>query len=235
MHSPTLRQYHKTLWSKALPSGRLFELSDNVPGAYLAHHSDLGHFILASDGIVATYTRWVSMKPITEQFREKENEAFRAAGYTIGGFLLFPGNRIDRRNTINGARGFNRKIADRVDLTLECIRRHYGGLDSPLAETLERYSDFFELFGDFPGYVAFWLLQDLVDESCSAVRFFTPFEGFLGSPVPRDVKTYAEYRRRSIEFVHALNQRIATAASTPKGGGASGVRQLWTWKRWTAT
>ena len=27
-HSPTLRQYHKLLWSKALPDGALFDLND---------------------------------------------------------------------------------------------------------------------------------------------------------------------------------------------------------------
>ena len=30
-HSPTLRQYHKFLWSKNLPNGRLFDLHDTVP------------------------------------------------------------------------------------------------------------------------------------------------------------------------------------------------------------
>ena len=40
-HSPTLRQYHKLLWSKPLPSGRPFYLSDATPGAYLHHHSEL--------------------------------------------------------------------------------------------------------------------------------------------------------------------------------------------------
>ena len=36
-----------------------------------------------------------------------------------GGMMVFPGNRIDGKQTINGARGFNRKIADGFDLTLE--------------------------------------------------------------------------------------------------------------------
>lgn len=44
---------------------------------------------------------------------------------------------------------------DRFDLTLECIRRHYLNMDSPLAPTLSRYTKFFALFGDFPGYVSF--------------------------------------------------------------------------------
>jgi hypothetical protein len=36
--------------------------------------------------------------------------------------ILFPGNRVGRFQTINGARGFNTAIADRLDLTLECVR-----------------------------------------------------------------------------------------------------------------
>ena len=52
--------------------------------------------------------------------------------------------------------GFSSAISDRMDLTLECIRRHYIGEWSPLTKVLERYSDFFALFRDFAGYVDFW-------------------------------------------------------------------------------
>jgi hypothetical protein len=110
---------------------------------------------LASSSCVATrsstFTRWVSLRRITGLFPEEENEAFRRISYTIGGMMVFPGNRIDGKQNINGARGFNRKIADRFDLTLECIRRHYLARRSPLGETLARYRDFFALFEDFGG------------------------------------------------------------------------------------
>jgi hypothetical protein len=207
-HSPTLQQYHKLLWSKSLPGGRLFELSDTHSRAYLRHQSELGEFVLSSDAVIATFTRWNSLKHITSQFPEVENESFRAIGYTIGGMMIFPANRVDGRNTINGMRGFNRRIADRFDLTLECIRRHYIGLKSPLDDTLSRYSTFFSLFGDFNGYVDFFLLQDLVTEDYSAVRFFMAFDDFNTTSVPRDRDEYQEYRRRSIAFVEARNRRI---------------------------
>jgi hypothetical protein len=148
------------------------------------------------------------MKHITGLFPEEENEAFRTAGYTIGGMMVFPGNKVDGKQTINAARGFNRKIADRFDLTLECIRRHYLGQSSPLAETLSRYRDFFALFGDFSGYVEFFLLQDLVTRDHAAVRFFMPFDDFRTPSVPRDVQEYTEYRRLSVEFIGARNRRI---------------------------
>jgi hypothetical protein len=132
---------------------------------------------------------------------------------TIGGMMVFPGNRIDGKQTINGARGFNRKIADRFDLTLECIRRHYLVQHSPLSETLARYRNFFALFEDFKGYIEFFMLQDLVTEDCSAVRFFMPFDDFNIPSVPRDGDTYKEYRRLSIEFIEARNRRIGWHAA----------------------
>ena len=213
VYSPTLRRYHKLLWSKPLPSGRLFDLDDAVPGAYLHHNSELGEFFLCSDSVMPTFTRWKSLKYITELFAEHENEAFRTIGYTIGGMMVFPGNRIDGKNTINGARGFNRQIADRFDLTLECIRRHYRGQWSPLGDTLARYRNFFTLFDDFSGYVDFFLLQDLVTDECSAVTFFMPFDDFKSPSVPKDGDTYKEYRRLSIEFIAARNRRIERYAA----------------------
>jgi hypothetical protein len=212
-YSPALRLYHNFLWSKALPSGRLFDLDDTVPGAYLHHSSEVGEFLLCSDSVIPTFTRWVSLRRITELFTEEENEAFIKSSYTIGGMMVFPGNRIDGKQTINGARGFNRKIADRFDLTLECIRRHYLVQRSPLGETLARYRDFFVLFGDFRGYVEFFMLQDLVTEDCSAVKFFIPFDDFTYPSVPRDGDTYREYRRRSIAFIGERNSRIGRHAA----------------------
>jgi hypothetical protein len=55
--------------------------------------------------------------------------------------MIFPANKVDRKQTINGARGFHPRISDRFVLTLECIRRHYIGEPSPLAQTLARYGD----------------------------------------------------------------------------------------------
>ncbi|MCZ8283144.1 MAG: hypothetical protein O9286_13005 [Aquidulcibacter sp.] len=148
-YSPTLRRYHKLLWSKELPTGHHFQLDDTRPKKYLHHESGLGEFQLASDSVIPTFTRWKSMQHIIREFPEEDNEGFRYIGYTIGGMMIFPGNVIDGKQTINGARGFNSKIADRFDLTLECIRRFYLGQPSPLSDVFERYRDFFNLFQDF--------------------------------------------------------------------------------------
>jgi hypothetical protein len=206
-YSPTLRRYHGLLWSKPLPSGARFDLWETTPRVYLHHNSALGEFFLSSDAAIPTFTRWTALKPITEQLTQSENDEFNRIAYTIGGMMTFPGNQIDRQLTINQARGWKRSISDRFDLTLECIRRHYSGFDSPLAPTLARYTNFFALFGDFRGYVSFFLLDDLVADD-HRVNFFMPFDDFQTPSVPRDVPTYREYRRRSIEFIEARNRRI---------------------------
>jgi uncharacterized protein DUF6994 len=206
-HSPTLRRYHRLLWSKPVPGGELFDLSDTTRGVYLHHRSALGEFFLSSDSMMQTFTRWPALKPITDQFPESENEAFRTIAYTIGAMMVFPGNQVDRKWTINQARGCNRSISDRFDLTLECVRRHYSGSKSPLSGTLSRYGAFFALFNDFRGYVSFFLLDDLVNDDLG-VTFFMPFDDFNPPSVPKDVGVYKEYRRRSIELIEARNHRI---------------------------
>jgi hypothetical protein len=65
------------------------------------------------------------------------------------------------------------------------------------------------VLGDYRGYVKFFLLDDLVTGDGS-VKFFMPFDNFgpPGSAVPKDLATYREFRRRSIEFIEARNLRI---------------------------
>ena len=216
--SPTLRRYHKLLWSKPLPSGTVFELLDTTPGVYLHHRSQLGDFRLASDTVIPTFRKDARISHIFEQSPD-ELAAFMRIGYTIGAMMLFPGNQVGRRMTINAARGCRPRIKDRFDLTIECIRRHYLGEDSPLGATLARYADYFRLFGDFRGYVEFFLLQDLVSDDCLAVRFFSPFDDFGSWPVPSSAAAYAEYRERAVGFIDARNRRILKSMTA---GGRSG-------------
>jgi hypothetical protein len=115
--------------------------------------------------------------------------------------------------TINGARGFNPKIIDRFDLTLECIRHHYSNEDSPLSNTLEIYSDFFNLFEDFQGYVDFFLLQDLVTEDYLSIKFYLLFDSFNNPPLPTNVHEYLLYKTNMTDFVLARNKRILNVTS----------------------
>lgn len=147
-YSPTLCRYHQLLWSKPLPSGVVFELvPTSRPPYYFSHISRTGEFVLSSDAFIPAYTRYGVPKTVLEQFSAGEHDHFNAIGYTIGGLILWPANPIDRKWTINQARGCLRSsIGDRMDLTLESIRRHYRAASSPLADVLARYRHFFAAF-----------------------------------------------------------------------------------------
>jgi Family of unknown function (DUF6994) len=214
-HSPTLRRYHQLLWSKPLPNGAPFELDVVTPWVYLHHRSELGEFWLTSDAVIPFWTRWKRMAHIMGRIPEAEHETFNRLGYTIGGMMVFPGNKVGGARTINGERGCNSLIDDRFDLTVECIRRHYLGEPSPLSDTLARYRDFFALFGNFAGYVDFFHLQDLVDEATLTVRFFTPFDDFTGPPRPATLDAYFSYRQHAAEFLESRNRRIAALFAIP--------------------
>ena len=204
-----LLRYHHLLWSKALPSGRDFQLTPRSQKPYaLVHESDLGRFLLTSDSVLATFTRRLDMQAIIGQLPPADIDALNTITYTIGGMVLWPGNQIDGKWTINQARGCTGRIADRFDLTVECIRRHYEGhATHPLADVFGRYRDFFDLFGSFAGYVDFWLLDDLVYTD-GGVKLFLPSEDFTLPAVPRNLPDYLSFCERTVEFVTARSARV---------------------------
>ncbi len=185
----------------------MFKL-DDATRHYLHHRSEVGEFFLSSDSVIPTFSTYRRVADIINQSPPEEQEAFKRLSYTVGGMMVFSGNRIGGKSTINGARGFHHKIKDRFDLTVECIRRHYRNEHSPLNDTLDLYRDFFVLFGNFQGYVRYFLLEDLVTDDCSAVKFFTPFEDFATSPLPASIDAYLFYRQRAVDFIEARNRRI---------------------------
>ena len=209
-HSPTLKKYHKLLWSKPLPSGKIFTLTDTDSSSYLTYSSAQNEISLSSDSISNSYRDKKALSSITSEL-SKEVEEFRNIGSTIGGYILFPGKKIDGKMTINGARGFNQKIADRFDLTLECIRLDYLGNPNPLQEVLDQNSSFFKLFESFAGYVDFFLLQDLVDANYESTNLFVPIKQiFESSPLPASKEEYLQYMNNSTSFTAKRNERIKT-------------------------
>lgn len=205
--SPTLRSYHKTLWSKPLPNGKTFELSDKN-GFYLYHKSTLGEFILGSDAITHSYRNQTRKHWLTKQIPSEVDELFET-GSTIGAYTLFPKNKIDNKFTINQARGVNSLIDDRFDLTLECIRLFYLEQKSPLYETFLRYKNFFDLFGNFAGYINFFLLDDLIDET-HKIKFYLPFDDFKSKPIFSNIEEYLLYKNGVMNFIKSRNIRIET-------------------------
>jgi len=83
--SPTLRSYHKILWSKPLPNGQVLELDNKKSGAYLYHKSELGEFNLGSDAITHSYRNQTRKQWLIKQIPNEVNELFDI-GSTIGAY-----------------------------------------------------------------------------------------------------------------------------------------------------
>jgi len=94
-------------------NGVFFELDDTKQGVYLYHRSQVGEFFLASDAVIPSFRKDKCLTHVFDQIPLEEREMFHRVGYTIGGMMLFPGNRVGGRMTINGARGFHPRIKDR--------------------------------------------------------------------------------------------------------------------------
>lgn len=203
-HSQTLQRHHQLLWSKELPVGGRFDLAPE-PKSYLAHRSRRGVFRLSSDAITTRLEGKASA--VIRKIPASKLPPYR--GYSAGSALVFPGIQIDGKQVINQARGCHPLIADRFDLTLECIRLHYLELPNPLGDVLRRYSAFFALFKDFRGYVKFFLLQDLLEEEDGeTIAFLHTFKDFTTPAVPQDEDEYLDYLRLKNDFITARNNRI---------------------------
>lgn len=212
--SALLQSWHQRLWSKGLPDGRRIAWQPGAGETVLTHDSELGRFRVSSDTIATThasYTRY-GMAALGAELGSAEVERYERSFYTIGGFIVFPRHTA----SLNQVRGRDHRIADRFDLTLECIRRHYVGVkDNPLGEVLARDADFFALFGvgeaGFEGYVEYFLLQDLVEGG--RIRWFDAFEqegwDFDRPPLPSAAVGYRQYLDHVGSFVAARNMRIA--------------------------
>lgn len=207
-YSNTLKKYHKELWSKLLPNWNKFELNDMIENIYLYHKSNLWEYFLSSDSIIHSYSKWTRMKNIIDSIPKNEIDDFLKLAYTIWWYIIFPSNKINNLATINQERWCNKKICDRFDLTLECIRLYYNNEDSPLKETLSRYNKFFNLFNNFKWYCEYFLLSDLVSEDYNKIKFFIPFYWFENTPTPKTIDEYYEYKNNNINFLINRNKRI---------------------------
>lgn len=203
--SAMLRNYHRILWSRELPNGQVMELTEGYGSDYL----NWGDMRFASDSITTGF-RYERCRPLIEEVSASMDdyrswmERIIRRSYTIGGAIIFP----KHRNSINQVRGSNRMIADRWDLTLECIRRFYDGEESPISWCLEQDRGFFDLFVDFKGYVDFFFLQDCVSKDYSEVRMWLDTELFVKDPFPRDVPEYMKWIQGNLDFVERRNKRI---------------------------
>lgn len=220
-NSPRLKADHQLLWTKELCGGQLFELAvSEIPKVrrknYLMFEQTPDKSItFGSDAITNSYTRWVKPKALVEakaQLNEEQKRRYFDPPYTIGSAMIWPVRGI-HLPTLNTARGMRAKIADRMDLTLECIRRHYAKEpDSPLADVITNYRDFFELFGTFEKFVEFFHFQDLVTPE-GKIAFFLEEDDedkvFTRSGVPVTKDEYIRVREASLKFIALRGDRMA--------------------------
>lgn len=230
--SVTLRRYHQLLWSKPTPNGTALQLEDRQDGPFLhpgysRNASQTETDLWSSDAIVNCWVHWKRqpMADIIRQVPKTFIDAYYARTCTIGSYMMWPCNQIGGAPTINQARGTNTtQIADRIDLTLECVRLYYAGEPSPLNDakdnTLSRYPDYFDLFNNFRGFVDFWLLQDLVSIDYERVEFLLPFESFSQPAVPNDLDAWMRFTGASMIFCAARNARIHHWAIQNLTGGS---------------
>lgn len=243
-HSARLKACHQALWSKKLPTEGVIDLRPDGLGL----RDQVSGEFLKSDAAMPVWERWGEVKGLlngTEELLQQEGlGSIHDLGwrlYDMGGMVLFPGHRVDGRWTINQAKGCSRfKIADRLDLTLECIRLYYELLDAragvvddlpegyssvnPLGDVLHRYRSFFDLFGSFEGYIGFWLLDDLVvkDEAGLRVDFLLPRDSSAAydftreRALPADEHEYFTFLKVSDDFVAKRNRRMARDAHRPE-------------------
>lgn len=119
--------------------------------------------------------------------------------------MIFP----KHAGSINQAKGTNKKLCDRWDLTLECIRRYYSGENSPISSTLVRDRDFFDLFVDFKGFVDFFFMQDCVTDDYGSVQYWIGNGDFNEDPLPKSVDEYLLWIDRQLVFLEKRNRRIS--------------------------
>jgi len=229
-YSERLRFYHQRLWSYRALAGRTDGRTLRLE-PYDAGLIDTGldetffgldeALYLSSDRVMATWWDWEG----TSQLREDVALTSRILAANpildnMGGIMMWP-RRMVGGPSLNQERGAGQKakIADRMDLTLECIRLAYSNTfdweANPLGPALKRYWQFFQLFGTFDGYVDFWMLQDLLTADGQRVRFLmegdleTDWEFSSRSPLPTTADEYDEYLRNAQLFVLRRNDRMS--------------------------
>lgn len=198
-------QMMEWLNGRTLPDGTILELTRK------------GRELVTADGIRLSgdnmVTRFTGRIPgITDALEQKLGEDWETfqqgiirSGWRIGAEILFPRHP----NSLNGMRGFSWQIMDRFDLTLDCIRKFYDGLPSPLTWVLESDRAWFDHFLNFRGFVDFFLLNDWIDSSYQVIDQLG-----TGNVLPQTVKELEHWLFRMEELTDARCRRIEESVSS---------------------
>ena len=213
-YSDELGKVHCLLWSS---KGKLGTIQWNYRNRLVSIINGK-EYIFTPDSITNSFC---DSKQIAKGMKEKEiissfgNEVYELLqqyniiDYTIGSSIIFPitidGNSF--KWTMNVARGLSAKVHDRIDYTLECIKRYYDRSNgNPLQSALEKSDAFFRLFNSFREYVDFFFLNDLVDDNYNVISFTGDIDFQNSFPFPKD--QYIKYLSNTILFIQKRNKRI---------------------------
>ena len=218
-----LGEAHCLLWSSRK---RLGTLKWNPLNRLMAFINGI-EFVFTPDSITngfcnskRTVSKNETEQDVVSKYSEKTQELikrYKETDYTIGSSLIFPisidGESI--RWTMNIARGISWKVHDRIDYTLECIKRYYDkNDDNPLQKALLKSAAFFDLFESFQDYVDFFFLNDLVNDKGEVISFTDTID--FTSPFPKSEEEYYKYLNNTMEFVKKRDARIKEWCKTAK-------------------
>ena len=213
-YSNELGKVHCLLWSS---KGKLGTIQWNCRNRLVSIINGK-EYIFTPDSITNSFcdsgriAKGIKEKEIISSFGNEVHELlqqYNQIDYTIGSSIIFPitidGNRI--KWTMNIARGLSAKVHDRIDYTLECIKRYYDrNIDNPLQSALEKSDAFFRLFDSFREYVDFFFLNDLVDDNYNVISFTGDID--FQNSFPYLENQYIKYLSNTILFIQKRNKRI---------------------------
>ena len=202
--SENLWDYHSVLWKKeklkGLRKAKTEKRGKETISGYLKldiedKNSQNGKIMLTlrSDNFEALYRNYERYNNY-EKYKKKDKidnykkiktamDSKKEWKYVIGGSLIFPAFKKEKgRQTINQSRGINKKVADRIDITLLCIKLWYEKKEenakNPLKASLDQPENkkFFRLFGEgeegFRNYVDFFFMNDFVNDDYEPINLF---------------------------------------------------------------
>jgi len=216
-----LRESHRILWSRPLPSGESWSFEPAHLKITEPRPNEPSEWSIGSDNFATTHANTLpSMAAAIPGYENGHLHDF----CTIGGYIVFPNGLAQVRPTqakprkwsINQARGMERKMSDRFDLTLEAIRLYYAGIiardTNPIGDVLDAYGWFFDVFGKgaegFQAYVDFFFLNPMVSGGCVVPLYGHALD--FGDALPhRSQSAYNDYITAQRTAVSERNELIA--------------------------
>lgn len=194
--SKKLYEYQKRIWSRKLPNEEMCNINVNKNGGeyYLNFNIGKDTIRVGSDYIGPSATGAFKKKIDSDKVGE-----YILNCRTIGGHIFWP----KCRGSINQKKAY---VNDRMDITLCELKDYYlkPNYDNclyskPLRNAFSRQKKWLQKFGNFEGFVDFFLLKgSFVDENYNVIMF-APVEKNNGF-IPTDYNLFMENNKEAIKL-----------------------------------